>query len=505
MRISRLDWFLIILAVSASLIGVATLMGGGENGEPLAVRKIVWLSLGVIVMLAFAFVNYQSLGSYAAVIYIAAILVLLFTLVPFIGTKINGARSWIRFFGFGFQPAEFMKLALVIALAKYLVLRESEIGKLKELVIPFLIAAVPMLLIAAQPDLGSAVLILPVLFTMLFLGGANTNVIFGFAIVGLFSLTVPMFLEYQRFIIVDEIESILRDSDFRLANAIRVLKFEIWQFIDNPALVSSVSQNLPEFWAVKAVAAPENRELILETARQINSENPNFFRDLMNNDLFILFSILGWALLYGISLLVTFMTGSRLMKRISTVSIIVALSLTGAFTVHKLMNFKPHQVVRIVSFANPEKFPKGAGYQLRQSLITIGSGQVGGKGIYKGDMTRGETPFLPEWHNDFIFSPVGEQFGLWGTIGTLVILFSIVFRGLSIALQSKDDFGALLAGGITSIFFFHIMINIGITVGLFPVTGIPLSFISYGGSNMMMNFIALGILLNINMRRFINA
>ena len=119
-------------------------------------------------------------------------------------------------------------------------------------------------------------------------------------------------------------------------------------------------------------------------------------------------------------------------------------------------------------------------------------------------MTKGAVPFLPEWYNDFIFSVIGEQLGFWGTSLTLILLFLIIVRGVIIAIQSKDEFGSLLASGITVIFFLHVMINIGIAVGLFPVTGIPLIFISSGGSNMISSFIGLGILLNINDRRFIN-
>ena len=180
------------------------------------------------------------------------------------------------------------------------------------------------------------------------------------------------------------------------------------------------------------------------------------------------------------------------------------LSLGSAFIVHKFFHFKTHQIIRIVSFANPDKFQKGAGYQLRHSLITLGSGQLTGKGFFNGDMTKGDVPFLPEWYNDFIFSVVGEQLGFLGTSFTLLILLGLILRGTTIALQSKDDFGSLLASGLTAILFLHVFINIGINLGLLPVTGIPLIFISSGGSNMISSFVILGILSNIHARRFIN-
>ena len=157
-----------------------------------------------------------------------------------------------------------------------------------------------------------------------------------------------------------------------------------------------------------------------------------------------------------------------------------------------------------MSFANPDKFPKGAGYQLRHSIITIGSGQIFGKGFGQGDMTKGEISFLPEWYNDFVFSVVGEQFGLFGCTMVLLLLFGLIARGMSITWRSKDQFGLLLAGGITAILFLHVAINVGITMGLLPVTGIPLVFVSYGGSNLVFTFASIGILLNIYTRRFTN-
>ncbi len=506
MNVGRIDWLAILFAVGATLIGIVTLYGGGGAGEDLAIKKIIWLFIGLGFMFFFAFFNYQKLGSYSAIIYIVALLVLVATLLPFIGTKVKGARAWIRFFGFGFQPAEFMKLALVIALSRYLVLRETEIGKLKELIIPVLIAIIPTLFIALQPDLGYAMMSLLLLFGLLYIGGANTSVIFGFAIVGFFTLFIPMYLEYQKFIIVDDIYTKLRDVNFRLADAVRILSFELWEYIEKPELASTIEETESlRRWAATQVIKPENLEQLMNIAAEIDKENPSLLRDFLRSDLALILTIIISILAYGILSLIYFATRNKLMKQISTVVLIIALSFGTALAFMKSVNFKPHQVVRIISFANPDKFPKGAGYQLRHSLITLGSGQATGKGMFKGDMTRGDTPFLPEWYNDFIFSVIGEQFGFFGSLLTVLLLFGLVFRGAAIAIQSKDDYGALLAAGITLIFFTHIVINIGIAIGLLPVTGIPLVFVSYGGSNMLTSYIALGILLNIHMRRFINA
>jgi rod shape determining protein RodA len=185
-RFSRLDWVSIFLAVSATLIGVIVLYGGGVTGEELARKKLFWLVLCIIVMLVFANINYQTIGAFAPMIYAIGIFTLLLVMVPFIGKEVKGARSWFSFLGVSFQPAELMKLVIVITLSKYLVLRESEIGKFKELIIPSVLATVPALLIGVQPDLGGAVMFMSILFGMLFIGGANTAVLFGFAIIGFF-------------------------------------------------------------------------------------------------------------------------------------------------------------------------------------------------------------------------------------------------------------------------------------------------------------------------------
>ncbi len=505
-RFSRLDWVSIFLAVSATLIGVIVLYGGGVTGEDLARKKLFWMVISIIVMLIFANINYQTIGAFAPMIYAIGIFTLLLVMVPFIGKEVKGARSWFSFLGVSFQPAELMKLVIVITLSKYLVLRESEIGKFKELIIPAVLATVPALLIGVQPDLGGAVMFMAILFGMLFIGGANTAVLFGFAIIGFFALFTPMFLEYERYVIVDDVYNALREDHFRLADAVRILNFEVWEVAENLNYNTRLVQdkNLVT-WAKETLSQGENLKIFWQAAAEIENNNPSFLRDMLRNTVVVVAIGATGIFFYGLGVLGNFMTGSYWMRRVANIALIVGLSFTSGFMFHKFINFKPHQVIRIVSFVNPDKFQKGAGYQLRHSLITVGSGKFAGKGLFKGDMTKGETPFLPEWYNDFIFSVVGEQLGFWGSSVLLFLLFGLILRAINIAATSKDDFGAMLASGIALIFFLHVFINIGISVGILPVTGIPLSFVSYGGSHMLLCYICVGILINIYRRRFINA
>ena len=501
----RLDWFLITVAIGSSLLGIIILYGGGSSGESLALKNLVWLFIGIIIMFIFAFINYQTIGSYTPIIYAIALLLLIFTLMPFIGTKVKGARSWIRFFGFGFQPAEIMKLALVIVLSKYLTFRENEIEKFKELFIPFIITIFPILLIVAQPDLGYALLLLPVLMLLLFIGGANVSILIGLSLIGFIAIFVPMYIEYHKYILNDEIYLALRDDHFRIADAIKILNFEIWSYLDSPKTFISKNSSTYIDWAVKTLAKPENLKILNQTVALVKKSNPIFLRDFFANNIALIITFTVSSLGYITSFFLYFLTRKSKFKSLSSFLLIIALAFAATFSFQKFIKLKPHQVIRVVSFANPEKFRKGAGYQLRHSLITLGSGQATGKGWSKGDMTKGKVPFLPEWYNDFIFSVIGEQFGFVGTLLTLFFMFGLVIRGAFIALQSKDYFGSLLAAGITALFFLHFVINIGINLGLVPVTGLPLPFVSHGGSSMILNFVALGILLNINLRRFINA
>jgi rod shape determining protein RodA len=161
---------------------------------------------------------------------------------------------------------------------------------------------------------------------------------------------------------------------------------------------------------------------------------------------------------------------------------------------------QPYQKQRIVSFIDPMSDPKGAGYNSIQSMIAVGSGQLTGKGWKKG--TQSQLNFLPEHHTDFIFSGFSEEWGFFG--GAVLVALYLVFmmNGLSIAYQSHDKFGVLLAIGIMTIFFWHIFINMGMVMGLLPIVGVPLPFMSYGGSSLITSIVGVAILTNIANKKF---
>lgn len=158
-----------------------------------------------------------------------------------------------------------------------------------------------------------------------------------------------------------------------------------------------------------------------------------------------------------------------------------------------------YQKMRLKVFLDPGLEPHGAGYHVIQSMIAIGSGLVSGKGLFGG--TQSQLDFLPENHTDFIFAVAGEEFGFIGTTVILLLYLLIIYRGLNIAMNATDDFGTLLATGIVSMFVFHVLVNVGMTAGIMPVTGVPLPFMSYGVSSLTTNMLLVGLLLNINMRQ----
>ncbi len=172
----------------------------------------------------------------------------------------------------------------------------------------------------------------------------------------------------------------------------------------------------------------------------------------------------------------------------------LAAAFGGWFLLHN------YQKQRIMTFLNPERDPLGAGYHIIQSKIAVGSGGFSGLGFMKG--TQSQLSFLPERHTDFAFSVFAEEWGLAGCLVLLSLYCLIVLWGLHIALRSNDRFGMYIAIGVSAMLFWHIIVNLGMVIGLLPVVGVPLPLFSYGGTSMVTTMTGVGLLLNVGMRRF---
>jgi rod shape determining protein RodA len=226
-------------------------------------------------------------------------------------------------------------------------------------------------------------------------------------------------------------------------------------------------------------------------------------------DLFVPFLIVGVPFLLvlkqpdlGTALLLFLVAASLLVLAPVRWGPLLVIGGIGAGMVPFLWNFlKDYQKRRIVSFLSPEQDPLGSGYHLIQSKIAVGSGGFLGKGFMEG--TQSQLKFLPEQHTDFAFSVLAEEWGFLGCLVLLVLFLFIILYGLNIARHSRDRFGTFLTIGITASFFWPFLINLSMVTGMLPVVGIPLPFISYGGSSMVVHLIEVGILLNIQMRRYL--
>lgn len=429
--LNKIDLLLFTVVVMTVTLGILMIYSAGFDpvlkvNNDLYKKQIIWFIIGLVFFLVMTSVNYRQLSDYAVYIYGFLIFTVLLTL--FFGKNIRGTQAWLSFGYFSIQPAEFMKLGVVILLAKYLEFRERDLKKFKELLVPTVITFVPVLLILKQPDFGTAAIFIPVLFTMLFVSGCDVAHLLSIVFIAVIAAIFPMLLTYRE-----------------------------W--------VGDKSSNiLVEFFIHKDV----------------------------------LFSVAGILLFVAVAtFIVNYYYTRTLLRRIYIPASVISIGLFLSVVIQN--SFQEYQKKRILVFLNPELDPFGSGYNIIQSKVAVGSGGFLGKGFLRG--TQSQLGFLPETTSDFIFPVVAEELGFVGALFLLILLATIVFRGIQTALSTKDKFGSLLAMGITSIFFYHIVVNIGVVLGILPVTGIPLCFVSYGGSNLFMGMIGIGILNNIRINR----
>ncbi len=215
---------------------------------------------------------------------------------------------------------------------------------------------------------------------------------------------------------------------------------------------------------------------------------------------------LQWLIVIFILILISYFIWWILRKLLFTVTLtsliitltVIFISYSLVVVSHKII--KPYQQKRIVAFLNPYFDPSGAGYQVIQTKIAIGSGKILGKGLFNS--TQGKLGFVPEKHTDFIFSLLAEEFGFVGSTIVVFLYFILILEGINIMKTARDTYGSIIACGITSMFAFYFLMNLGMCLGLLPVVGLPLPFVSYGGSNLISSYLAIGLLNSIHIRKF---
>jgi rod shape determining protein RodA len=361
----HVDPLLLLAALGLTAIGLAMiysatfhrLEASGADTMHFVNRQVIALVLGVVAMGAVMLFDYRLYRVWAPLLYAVSLVMLVITAAT--GTTVNASRAWIVFGGFQFQPAEIAKPALILTLAAlFHERRESALG-LRALIEAIVIASLPMLLILAQPDLGTAIVFLAITFGVLLLARVRVRYMVALALIGV-------------------------------------------------------------------------------------------------------------------------------------------LSLAGAYQLNIL---KEYQVARLTTFFNSEAADlQGAGYNVNQAQIAVGSGQLTGQGFLQGTQTS--LSYVPENHTDFIFTVIAEEFGFIGATILLGLFALLLWRAIRIAAASRDTFGMLIAGGVIAVFSFQLFINVGMSIGIMPVTGLPLPFVSYGGTSLIGSFLMVGLLQNVHMRRF---
>jgi rod shape determining protein RodA len=430
----RFDYGLILSFIVLTALGILTIYSAGSGsrsagtGENEHIRQIYWAVTGCAIFMLLLFIHYQKLGEYALFIFIVSLLLLGATLL--FGKRVRGAKSWISLFGrIGFQPSEFVKIGIIIVLARYLERIGDEIKTLKHVLISLVIVAAPMGLILLQPDFGTALVYIPIVFTMLFFSGIKyTHLISLLIIIGI-AIILPLIVTF---------------STLTGSTSIAFL-----QILDDERTILVISAI---FGALSFI-------------------------------FFVLYKVTKKDIFFkAMSIFLIFFTG-----------------LVLAVLLGKLL--KPYQKKRLIVFLKPTIDPYGAGYNIIQSKIAVGAGGLFGKGLLGG--TQSQLGFLPEKSTDFIFSIFAEEWGFIGSFFILVLYAVFIFRGIMIIFTAKDRFGSLMASGIVGMFLFHIIINVGMTIGLMPITGIPLPFLSYGGSFLITSMVGVSLLFNIESRRYV--
>ncbi len=357
-RLAGVRWVLLVAALLLAAIGLATVhSASSELTHDYLPRQLLWVGLGLVLVALTVSLDYHVLMDLSPALYGLGLVALV--LVLFFGDVRGGARSWLGWGGLGGQPSEMMKLATTLLLARYFALSNQRYLTLRQITVGLVLVAVPMVLIAREPDLGGALLYMPIFAGMTLVAGMRLKTFFGLAAIGL---------------------------------------------------------------------------------------------------------------------------------------VVGALVFT--------LGMKDYQRQRVFTYFTPSADPQGAGYQVRQSKIAVGSGQLTGRGYMQG--TQSQLRFLPERHTDFVFAVVAEEWGFLGVI-TVLGLYSLFFVNATVvAMRARDRAGILMVAGLLSMLAFHVLYNTAMVVGLVPITGIPLPFISYGGSFTLLNFLATGLILGVDLRRHVN-
>jgi len=397
------DPALVLAVLVLSVFGIAMIYSAGVVNIPNPVtqdawlRQILWFVLALVAFSLLVRVPLRWIEWVAIPAYVLSLVLLAATLV--VGTGAGtaaGVKSWIRVGPIGFQPSEIAKIATILVLARLLSQRDEGLTSLRDIMPPTALVALPLGLVMLQPDLGTAMAFVGILFAMLYWAGTPVALLL---------------------LVASPVAGLVLSFDTR-----------IWS------------------WYIVAVVS---------------------FLYFYRYRLFLF----------------------------ESVAVVLANIAAGTIARPLWNSLAAYQQNRILVFLNPDVDPRGAGYQIIQSKVAIGSGGLLGKGFTLGTQKRFD--FLPEQHTDFIFSVIGEELGFLRTALVILLFTYLLVRLARMAQDSPDPFAGLVVMGILGAWLVHIFVNVGMTVGLVPITGIPLPFVSYGGTFLLMSWVAVAIAVRV--------
>ncbi|MGB4414880.1 MAG: rod shape-determining protein RodA [Paludibacter sp.] len=469
-----LDWTTVFFYVALVFMGWISIYGASYEFDQTSIfdwnqragKQFVWILTAFVLGGMLLLVDYKMYNFFAYIIYAAIMLLLIVTI--FIAPDIKGSRSWLVLGPISFQPAELAKMATALALSKFMSSYNYKLKNWKDLIPLALIVLLPFVLIVLQKETGSA-LVFAAFLLMFYREGMNGIIL----LLTLFA--VLLFVIVIRFSIIP-----IQVDQGTLGIVLSMGLILLVQFVY-------------AFFVTKH--RKEASFLLLGTLglTLISIVLNIWFK--VNFDYVALFVVIASCIYWIFVELFNRFKKYWMLVLISIGSVVFCFSSDYLFD--KVL--EPHQQIRIKVLLNMENDLTGAGYNVNQSKIAIGSGGFWGKGFLNGTQTK--LNYVPEQDTDFIFCTVGEEHGFWGSTLVLVVYWLLLMRLLRIAERQRETFNRVYAYCVASILFFHLMINVGMVLGIMPVIGIPLPFFSYGGSSLWGFTIMLFILLRLDASR----
>lgn len=458
----EIDWTIVGLYLLLVIFGWMNVFASSYNDETFTSifnikqnygDQLLWILVSFLMIVFLFAIDHRFFHFFAYVIYAFSILLLVAVLA--VGVEVNNSQSWIRIMGFNFQPSEFVKIATALAIARYLSGYNVKLWTWKSMGWMALLIGLPVMLIVLQPDVGTAMVFCCFILVMYREGMPGW----------ILALTLFVTILFLMTLLLSNI------AVLTVLILISLIAFSVTNQKSNFTLIAVLILTVSYFG--------------MHLVFPLLNIAPDTYKELLSA-----------LVLSGIIFLI--MAVAKKIKNAVLILVLLFVFIGFTFTVDYVFQeiLQPHQQTRVNILLGKETDVRNVGYNLNQSKIAIGSGGFFGKGYLKGTQTK--LDFVPEQSTDFIFCTVGEEWGFLGTTIAILLYAGLLIRILFLAERQRSQFSRIYGYGVVSILFFHFAVNIGMTIGLFPVIGIPLPFFSYGGSSMLAFTLLLFILVRLD-------